>query len=162
MPSGAYKNPKPKVCRTCGGEFTPRSGTQKACSIACKREWARTCGAETTERQYELISGNWRKYFNRLCSRSFQRDALTADILLELLDRQKGACALTGVEMTCKLQKGVKSPTNASIDRINAKGEYTADNIQLVCAIINKFRIDTPVQDFVEWCRKVAQHAVCK
>lgn len=162
MPSGKYENPKPKTCRTCGNEFAPTSGTQKSCSRACKRKWARTHGSETTERQYELISGDWRKYFNRLCSSSFQRGGLNSDILLALLDRQGGLCALSGVEMTCKLQKGVRCPTNASIDRIDAKGEYTADNIQLVCAIINKFRIDTSVAEFIDWCKKVANHAVRK
>lgn len=122
--------------------------------------WARTHGCETTERQYALISGDWRKYFNRLCSRSFNRGALTADMLLALLDKQGGKCALSGELMTCDLVKGVRSPTNASIDRINPKGEYTADNIQLVCAIINKFRIDTSVAEFIDWCKKVSDYAL--
>jgi hypothetical protein len=117
-------------------------------------------GAESTERQYELISGNWDKYFNRLCSRSFNREGLTTQILKDLLNAQKGKCALTGVELTCTLQKGNISKTNASIDRIDPKGPYTKENIQLVCAVINKFRIDTPLEEFIDWCRKVANHAV--
>jgi hypothetical protein len=62
--------------------------------------------------------------------------------------------------MTCLLEKGSRCQTNASIDRIDPKGPYTADNIQLVCAILNKFRIDTSVEDFINWCKKVSDHAL--
>lgn len=27
---------------------------------------------------------------------------------------------------------------------------------------LNKFRIDTPLDEFIDWCRKVADHAVQK
>lgn len=64
--------------------------------------------------------------------------------------------------MTCKLEKGVICRTNASIDRIKPKGEYTLDNIQLVCVALNKLRLDTPLDEFIEWCRKVADYAVRK
>lgn len=162
MPKGVALNPKPKACRTCGTSFVPLSGTQLSCSIECKRKWARTYGAETTERQYELISGDWRKYFTRLCARSFGRQGLTAPMLLALLQQQAGECALSGVPLTCILVKGVVTKTNASIDRIDPKGPYSLENIQLVCAILNKFRIDTPLPEFVEWCKRIADHAVCK
>jgi hypothetical protein len=161
MPKG--EPPKnPKKCRVCGQSFMPKSGTQVFCCKSCKRKWYRTYGPESTERQYELISGNWDRYFRRLCSRSFNRDGLTTQILKNLLAAQNGKCALTGVELTCILQKGNINKTNASIDRIDPKGPYTKDNIQLVCSVINKFRIDTPIEEFVEWCRKVANHAICQ
>lgn len=162
MPKGVYQFAKPKQCRTCGADFLPASGTQRSCSTQCKREWARKYGCETTERQYALISGDWGKYFGRLCVRSFNREQLTSNDLLTLLERQNGLCALSGVKLTCILVKGSTCKTNASIDRIDPKGPYTLENIQLVCAIINKFRIDTSVSEFVDWCKKVADHAVCK
>lgn len=159
MPKG--EPPKnPKNCRTCNSLFMPKSGTQVFCTIPCKRQWYKLYGPETTERQYELISGNWEKYFRRLCARSFNRSGLSVDILLKVKDRQQGKCALTGVEMTCTLQKGVVCKTNASIDRIDPKGQYVEDNIHLVCAVVNKFRVDTPLNEFISWCRKVANHAV--
>jgi hypothetical protein len=129
----------------------------------CKRKVARdTGGAETTERQYELISGNWEKYFGRLCNKSFRRETLTKQDCIDILKEQNYRCALTGVEMTCNLVKGVIQKTNASIDRINPKGEYTKGNVQLVCATINKLRVDMDVEEFKSWCRKVTEHAVCK
>lgn len=152
--------PITKPCACCGGVFIASNNSQKYCGVECKRKVARTSGSETTARQYELISGNWFKYFQRLCCRSFNRNGLTADQLITLLDKQRGKCALSGVELTCVLQKGVVTKTNASIDRIDPKGAYTTDNIQLVCAVLNKFRIDTPLDEFVSWCRKVAKHAL--
>lgn len=159
MPKGVFVNWVSKTCRTCGSEFTPRSGTQLSCSKDCKRKWARTNGSETTQAQYGLISGNWEKYYNRLrCQK--HRTKLSLQALLGLHEVQKGRCALSGMEMTCRLEKGNRCQTNASIDRIDPKGPYTADNIQLVCAILNKFRIDTSVEDFINWCKKVSDHAL--
>lgn len=83
-------------------------------------------------------------------------------MLEQIRVQQGGKCALSGVELTCILQKGVVSKTNASIDRIDPKGEYVLGNIQLVCSVINKFRIDTPVDEFVDWCKKVSDYALRK
>lgn len=62
--------------------------------------------------------------------------------------------------MTCQLVKGLVCQTNASIDRVDPTKGYTEDNIQLVCVALNKFRINTPVNDFIDWCIKVANHAL--
>lgn len=153
---------KPKNCRVCGGEFVPKSGNQVFCSTPCKRKHYREVGSETTARQYALISGDWVKYFGRLCTRAFRRDLLTKHDCVAILEAQNYRCALTGVELTCRLEKGVICKTNASIDRIDPKGLYTKDNVHLVCAAVNKFRIDLPLDEFVDWCKKVAQHAVRK
>ncbi len=158
-----YKPKTQRNCASCDGLFSPVNGNQKYCSRPCKRKaYQASGGCESTEKQYNLISGNWAKYFSRLCQKSFRRDLLSKHDCIELLEKQNYKCALTGVELTCILQKGVVTKTNASIDRINPKGEYTKDNVQLVCSIINKLRIDMDVNEFVEWCRKVADHAVCK
>lgn len=150
-------------CPVCGAGFTQRSSNHTYCSKECKRTTARSVGgAETTERQYALISGNWEKYFGRLCTRSFRRDLLSKQDCIALLERQNYKCALTGVELTCILDKGTVCKTNASIDRIDPKGPYTKNNVQLVCAAINKLRIDMSVDDFINWCKKVSEYALCK
>ncbi len=153
---------KLKSCATCTTPFEPKSGTQKYCCTACKRKAYQIEGPESTERQYALISGNWERYFGRLCTRAFRRDLLTKHDCVDILKAQSYCCALTGVELTCRLEKGVVCKTNASIDRIDPKGPYTKDNVHLVCAAVNKFRIDLPLNEFVDWCKKVAHHAVRK
>jgi hypothetical protein len=76
-----------------------------------------------------------------------------------VFDRQYGLCALSGEPLTCLRKSGVKYKTNASIDRIEAKGSYAEDNIQLVCVAVNKFRIDMDIEEYINWCRKVAYNA---
>jgi hypothetical protein len=143
--------------------FTPTNGNQKFCGIPCKRKsYQAKGGVESTERQYQLISGNWEKYFNRLCNRSFRRELLTKHDCIQLLKEQDYKCALTGIPLTCTLEKGKICKTNASIDRIDPKGTYTKDNIQLVCAVINKLRIDMNINEFKDWCRKVTDYALQK
>jgi hypothetical protein len=77
---------------------------------------------------------------------------------LRKLQEQDFKCALSGVQLTCDLSKGVVSQTNASVDRIVAGGPYTEDNIQMVCRALNQWRADTSVVDFVAWCRKVVEY----
>lgn len=109
------------------------------------------------KKQYERISGDWTKYFNRLNRRTSKRPTLTTKDLLEVLDKQKGFCALSGVPLTCKLEQGKKFKTNASIDRIIAGGEYVKDNIQLVCSALNSWRGDTELEEFIWFCKQVTE-----
>lgn len=147
---------KPKPCLVCKTEFKPRSGVNKFCSTKCRGKWKYMMGVCSTESQYKTISGDWSRYFSRLLGRK-ERKSLTKDDLLQLLEKQDGRCALSGVKMTCLLEKGRVNPQNASIDRISAGGEYTADNVQLVCAVVNKWRSNTPIEVFVEYCERIAE-----
>lgn len=150
---------KLKNCAVCGTEFTPKSGVHKFCSGVCKGKWPYITGINSTENQYRKISGNWDRYCARLLYfGGRKRDKLTKDILLRKLQEQDFKCALSGVTLTCELTNGVTYRTNASVDRIVAGGTYTEDNIQMVCKSLNHWRADTPVDEFVEWCRKVVQH----
>lgn len=154
-------NWKPKACAVCGAEFTPKSGVHKFCSETCKGKWPYITGAMSTENQYRLVSGNWRKYYLRILqANSRKADGLTVEYLLELHHRQEGLCALSGIPMTCELVKGTICHTNASIDRIEAGGAYSPANVQLVCRHVNSWRGIMPVDVFVSVCRAVA--ANCK
>lgn len=156
-----YTDLPPKIgsCAVCRRSFQKRSGVHKFCSDQCKGKWQYISGRLSTESQYKEISGNWRRYCSRLLYYGGRRrDHLTVDILLAQLEAQNYKCALSGVPLTCNLQKGIKFQTNASIDRIIAGGPYTADNIQIVCRALNHWRADTPIDNFVGWCRAVVEH----
>lgn len=153
-------NWKPKACAACGTEFTPRSGVHKFCSESCRGKWPYTTGAGSTENQYKLISGNWRKYYLRILqAHSRKADGLTAEYLLHLHHKQAGLCALSGLPLTCELVRGTTCYTNASIDRIEAGGLYAPDNVQLVCRHVNSWRGIMPLDVFISVCRAVvAKH----
>lgn len=146
----------------CSVVFEPVSGNQKYCSVKCRAYVERTVGHRSTAAQYRRVSGNWVLYLRRLCHMGNKRKNLSVVLLLETLAKQNFKCALSGEPLTCKLESGTVSKTNASIDRIDAGGPYTAGNIQLVCSIVNNLRVDMTVDEFIDWCRKVADYAVQK
>ena len=114
-------------------------------------------GVVTTQKQYNAISGNWSRYFDRLLGKG-RRGVLSREDLLEILEKQKGLCALSGKPLTCTLLQGTRFPDNASIDRIEAGGTYASHNIQLVCSALNGFRKDCTVQEFIDYCVAVADY----
>jgi hypothetical protein len=101
---------------------------------------------------------SWPAFFRRLLQNSaVQRNKLTVAHLEKLLLKQKGVCALSGVELTKITGQGVV-PTNASIDRIKAGGPYTFDNIRLVCNFVNGFKNTMPDKEFKWWCERIVEN----
>lgn len=146
-----------RVCVCCGTEFLAKN--RLYCSGVCKGKYKYEVGAITTKSQYENISGNWVRHLSRLLyAAGRKRDNLSREDLLILLDRQNYKCAISGLNLTCQLEKGVKCWTNASVDRIDAGGSYTLDNIQLVCRAVNSWRSDMPLELFIEVCKAVANN----
>jgi len=75
---------------------------------------------------------------------------------MQTLEAQNYLCALSGIPLTCTLQQGVRYKTNASFDRIHAGGPYSKENIQLVCSVVNSWRADTDLQEFIHFCKLIA------
>ena len=160
MPGWNHNNAKwkQKECVVCRNLFTPKSGINKFCSGTCKGKWKYLTGTVTTESQYKDISGNWDRYLPRLMYfGGRKRDKLSREILLKKLEEQDFKCALSGLPLTCLLEKGKKHPFNVSVDRIIAGGPYTEDNIQLVCRALNSWRADTDLETFISMCKSVAE-----
>lgn len=154
---GSFHDFKPIKCPVCGTEFTPKSGAHKFCSPPCKGKWKYITGTGSTANQYTKISGNWSRYMARLRYFGGRKRELSTPFLMDLLRKQDYRCALSGRELTCILERGVVSLTNASIDRINAGGDYSEENIQLVCKALNYWRCNVTVEEFVDWCKSVAE-----
>jgi hypothetical protein len=152
-------NWKQKECSVCKNLFTPKSGVHKFCSPECKGKWQYLSGRVTTESQYKNISGSWGRYLSRLMyAAGRKRDKLSKETLLKKLEEQNFRCALSGLPLTCLLEKGKKHPFNASVDRIIPGGSYTEDNIQLVCKALNRWRADTELEVFISMCKSVANY----
>lgn len=128
------------------------------CSDKCYNKWRYLSGRASVEGHYRSVSGNWDRYFRKLLSLSKRSETLTVEDLKGKLEAQDGKCALTGQTLTCKLVRGKRQWTNASIDKIESSLGYLPSNIQLVCSAVNLFRGNLPVQDFIRWCNLVAEH----
>ena len=140
-------------CVVCSKEFKTRHPKYLCCSAQCGVTHKRNT-------RYKRESGNWNLYFRHLLSK--KKTNVTAQDLVELLNKQKGKCALSGAKLTCEKVVGKYVKTNASIDRIIAGGEYNIENVQLVCRALNSFRHDLTVKEFIQWCKKVAKNGIYK
>ena len=86
---------------------------------------------------------------------------LTEDDLIGIFIAQRGICALSGVRMTIKpTGKGPKVWTAASLDRIDSGGNYTLDNVHMVCLAVNTMKNSMSVEEFTFWCANVAVRSV--
>lgn len=148
---------KTKICPICQNQFKARSGSHKFCSLLCKTKNNQLNGSMMCTRQYERISGDWARYFNRLINRK-RKGVLSTKELLGLLEKQNYKCALSGLTLTCLLEQGKKFKTNASIDRIIPGKPYTIDNVQLVCSALNSWRSDTNLAEFLWFCKQVTKY----
>lgn len=99
----------------------------------------------------------WSKRASAIKSASHKRGVICLidkDDLLGQHLRQDGKCAITGVPMTCNLVANGKH-SQASVDRIDSGGNYSIDNIQIVCNIVNIMKHDMPQSEFLKWCKAV-------
>ena len=86
--------------------------------------------------------------------RKIEMDITVKDII-ELYDRQKGRCALTGIDLIISHEK---IPMKLSVDRIDSSKGYSVNNIQLVVKILNLMKWETSNDDFIKFCKKVANY----
>ena len=141
-------------CKTCKAKFETLHSLYLCCSLECTN-------INKVNRRYERENGDWSAYFKHLLSKKENTD-LTPRKLVNVLKAQGYRCALTGMPLTCTRERGVISRTNVSIDRIFAGGVYNRRNIQLVCRAVNSFRGDMTVDEFINWSKRVAHHAIRK
>jgi len=85
---------------------------------------------------------------------------INAEFLKLLYFKQKGKCALSGVNIT--IPKTNKEMTDyswtASVDRINSDLGYTENNCQFVHKEINTMKMALVQDKFISWCKAVASH----
>ncbi len=101
-------------------------------------------------------------YIARSAKLRARKNGLAYDIdaafLGELLQKQRGRCALSRVPLTFTKSAG-HVPTNASIDRIDPRKGYLRDNVQLVAHQVNTMKSNLEIGELVEWCKLVVAGA---
>ena len=81
----------------------------------------------------------------------------------ELWEQQHGICVYTGIQMQLPISehesrvRGEKTPTQASLDRIDSSKGYVKGNVEFVCLAVNYakngFSKDQMLQFFAQVCR---------
>ena len=79
---------------------------------------------------------------------------ITLEDINNLYIKQNGLSGLkmTHTLLTSKIDNHIINKYNISIDRINSELGYNIDNIQLVCAIINRLKYNLPNNNFIDLC----------
>ena len=80
---------------------------------------------------------------------------ITTKDIYDLLKKQKNKCVYTGVNMIWKTNSG---PLKGSLDRIDSDDTYCKNNIQLVCFWANQAKNNSTHEDFIKFCKLVAEH----
>ena len=89
---------------------------------------------------------------------------ITVDFLMDLLEKQDGLCAMSGIEMLTTTHRdecpeGMRiNPNKLSIDRIDSNIGYTKNNVQLVCCWVNLMKLDMPIDVFKERCKLISSN----
>ncbi len=112
--------------------------------------------------------------FERLTIRASEKEIeveIVIEDIFELYENTGAICQLSGTKLTTintSKRRGFRSMknkgghlhkanyANLSVDRIDSSGDYTIDNIQLVCSVINDMKGDMPQDIFIEFCTVVA------
>lgn len=94
-------------------------------------------------------------------------DNVTMDYLWELFQKQEGICAISGIPIFLnprwsEQNKGRKTKVTqtASLDRIDSYKGYDIDNVQWVHKDINMMKGSINQNDFIMFCKKVAEHNI--
>lgn len=154
-----------------GKSYEERYGKEKASMlIERRREDAikqfedieqRTVRRKKSWKGYKDISGDlWRTLQEGARKRSYVFE-ITIEEAWNVYEKQKGVCALSGFPIYLdaslgSLNKRGYQKGTASLDRIDSKRGYTADNIQWVHKDLNKLKSNWPEDYFLEMCKAVA------
>jgi hypothetical protein len=113
--------------------------------------------AAFAKRSFGELTG---QYVSLLRSNADLRDLkfeVTGEFLYQLYLDQDKKCALSGVDIYFKAFGTDRTTQTASLDRIDSCLDYTEDNVQWVHKHVNRMKWDTPNDEFIEWCKNIAE-----
>jgi hypothetical protein len=123
--------------------------------------------AEKKKRYYEKlaldVNRSLRYHFSAARKSATKRNIgfyITEETIVKLWKKQKGKCALSGIEMT--LTHGTSAamnPTKISVDRIDNSQGYVDGNVQLILWQANAAKSVWSNQQLIELCKAVASRA---
>lgn len=88
---------------------------------------------------------------------------VTIDDIKSQYENQLGFCTLTRFKLTwskypVESQFHINNKYNISVDRIDSNKDYTKNNIQLVCALVNIIKYKLSSDKFIELCKKISKN----
>lgn len=134
------------VCRSCRTTIANMS-TKRNMTLQNNPAW---------KGLYEIPYSWFSNYFERGKGSKKRTGSITIEDVYLLWVKQEKKCALSGVDIGFKNLK--TGGHTCSIDRIDSKGEYTLDNIQLVHKDVNRMKNAFQQSYFIEMCKLIAKN----
>jgi hypothetical protein len=129
-------------------DFSKGSSTCKQCINNWNHEYRKNRPFEKVI--YDLVKS---KYTDPRVKSGRIKCTITDEIIMQLWEKQKGICALSGIEMNWKIHNN----NLISIDRIDSiNGNYVEGEIQLTCCVVNFMKQQLSDEKLIEWCDKIA------
>jgi hypothetical protein len=88
----------------------------------------------------------------------FPSDAAAQEHALELMKKQEGQCALTGLKLLLDDEPG-DDQCRYSLDRIDSAKHYEPGNLQVVCKFVNKWKGATDNEVFKRLIKMIRSSA---
>jgi hypothetical protein len=154
-------------CQSCGLEKEIRSKNLK------RTDRIRTCDCHLKQKMSENgkkcrkgsknISGAYWFSLKRDAKKRGFEFLISIDYGQLLLEKQNFKCSLTGIPIVRELSNSPwlrQGENTASLDRIDSSKGYIEDNVQWVHKDINFMKSNLKQEDFINWCKLVANQAV--
>ncbi len=125
--------------------------------------------AQLTRRSTAFIKERFNTLLNRpqRSKREKIKVTFTLEDLLNKYKDSKGICYYTGEKLTMihrtrgdgdYCSKVKENYSNYSVDRTESTDDYSLDNIQQVCGIINNMKGEMTEETFIKFCEAIADH----
>ena len=124
----------------------------KTCSYAVRQKNA----SATPQNYLTRLFGQLKHARTKKKDKKVEWDIELEDVL-ELWEKQKGKCALTGLFMTYHKDGSGNRDLNASIDRIDPDINYVITNIQLVCSRANMLKHTLKEDELYWWAKNIVE-----
>lgn len=136
---------------------------QSAKNRNCKNNFCKECQNTWINEYYKKLNNNPEKALDKIfkirlaaAKKRADKKKLDFDIDLDymyyLWNKQKGLCNISKLPMSF-LFRNDKNKYVVSVDRIDSSKGYTKDNVQLVCNIFNKMKLDLSMTEFTTFCK---------
>lgn len=128
-----------------------------------KRGKTKSCGCQKNK---GILNGQWKGHLNvsgrtysHYKENAIKRNILfevTLEDLWEIYVKQNKKCSYTGIDLIldCKDEQS-RTPSNASLDRIDSNFGYIKGNIQWVYKPLNRFKGSMSHEEFINLCTLV-------
>lgn len=151
MPKGRREYHFLVKCNNCGKEFLKAKWTFGVYRCQCYK----TVNGAYNYQGYKNISATYFKSCKANAKSKNREFTITKKDIWELWLKQKGKCALTGLEL--KIERNYKKMKNmtASLDRIDSDRGYTMDNVQWIHKDVNRMKSNFSQKYFITMCRLI-------